>query len=161
MKRYISAKRLVLFADACHSSGLGEGIMNTRGGANTIHAALSTLKSTREGWGIVSASRASEVSRESHQFGGGHGVFTHCLLEGLQGKADAVGNKNGIVTLAEAFDFVAENVKKATHNAQHPDLSGNFDNNLPLGFPGVETGTKGTAQKTATPPLIKGKISSP
>lgn len=153
MKRYVSAKRLVLFADACHSSGLGEGIINTRGGANMIHAALSTLKSTREGWGIVSASRASEVSRESHQFGGGHGVFTHFLLEGLQGKADAEGNKNGIVTLAEAFDFVAENVKKATHNAQHPDLSGNFDNNLPLGFPGVETGTKGTAQKTATPPL--------
>lgn len=160
MKRYIRAKRLILFADACHSSGLSKGIMNTRGGANTIHTALSTLKSTREGWGIVSASRASEVSRESHQFGGGHGVFTHYLLEGLKGKADAEGNKNGIVTLAEAFDFVAENVRKTTCNAQHPDISGNFDNNLPLGFPGVETGTKGGAQKVTTPPLGVLKIHS-
>ena len=152
MKRYIAARRLVFFADACHSSGLTKSTVNIRGGANTIHAALSTLKSTREGWGIVSASRASEVSVESDQFGGGHGVFTHCLLEGLRGKADAAGNQNGIVTLAEAFDFAEEKVRRATNNAQHLDISGNFDNNLPLGFPGVETVTKGSAQKITTPP---------
>lgn len=152
MKRYIAAKRLVFFADACHSSGLTKSTVNIRGRMNTIHAALSTLKSTREGWGIVSASRASEVSVESNQFGGGHGVFTHYLLEGLRGKADAAGNQNGIVTLAEAFDFAEEKVRSATHNTQHPDVSGNFDNNLPLGFPGVETGIKVGAQKIATPP---------
>jgi len=151
MKRYIAAKRLVFVADACHSSGLTKSTVNIRGGANTIHAALSTLRSTREGWGIVSASRAREVSVESDQFGGGHGVFTHYLLEGLRGPADAGGNKNGIVTLAEAFDFAEENVKRATHSAQHPDISGNFDNNLPLGFPGIVTGTKGSAQKITTP----------
>ena len=105
MKRYISAKRVVFFADACHSAGLTEGSVGTRGFSNTINVAVSSLKSTREGWGIVSASRAGEVSMESSQWGGGHGAFTYYLLEGMKGKADAEGNKNGIVTLAESFDF--------------------------------------------------------
>ena len=55
MKRYISAKRLVLFADACHSAGLTEGSVGTRGFSNTVNLAISSLKTTREGWGIVSA----------------------------------------------------------------------------------------------------------
>lgn len=151
MKRYISAKRLIFFADTCHSAGLRESAIGTRGGPNTINIALSALRSTREGWGIVSASRAGEVSMESNLWGGGHGVFTHYLLEGMSGKADAVGNKNGIVTLAEAFDFLEEKVKRATQNAQHPDISGNFDNNLPLGFPGIEIATKESDQKLTTP----------
>ena len=151
MKRYISAKRLVFFADACHSAGLTEGAIGTRGFSNTINTAMSTLKSTREGWGIVSASRAGEVSMESSQWGGGHGAFTHYLLEGMNGKADVEGNKNGIVTLAEAFDFLEENVKRATQNAQHPDTAGNFDNNLPLGFPGLEADTEEKGQTASAP----------
>jgi len=151
MKRYISAKRLVFFADACHSAGLTEGAIGTRGFSNTINTAISTLKSTREGWGIVSASRAGEVSMESSQWGGGHGAFTHYLLEGMNGKADVEGNKNGIVTLAEAFDFLEENVKRATQNAQHPDTAGNFDNNLPLGFPGLEADTEEKGQTASAP----------
>src|SRR3989338_5184466 len=76
---------------------------------------------------------------ESKQWGGGHGAFTYFLLEGLKGNADLEGNRNGIVNLAESFDFLEEKVKRATQNAQHPGTAGNFDNNLPLGFPGVET----------------------
>ncbi|MBI3009258.1 MAG: caspase family protein, partial [Candidatus Omnitrophica bacterium] len=129
MKRYISAKRLVLFADACHSAGLTEGSVGTRGFSNTVNLAISSLKTTREGWGIVSASRAGEVSMESKQWGGGHGAFTYFLLEGLKGNADLEGNRNGIITLAEAFDFLGDKVKRATQNAQHPDTAGNFDNN--------------------------------
>ena len=151
MKRYISAKRLIFFADACHSAGLTEGTVGTRGFSNTVNIALSELKSTREGWGIVSASRAGEVSMESSQWGGGHGAFTHYLLEGMKGKADVEGNKNGIVTLAESFDFLDDKVKRATQNAQHPDTAGNFDNNLPLGFPGIEISPEEKGQTTAAP----------
>ena len=151
MKRYISARRLIFFADACHSAGLTEGNVGTRGFSNTVNVAISELKSTREGWGIVSASRAGEVSMESSQWGGGHGAFTYYLLEGLNGKADVEGNKNGIITLAEAFDFLEEKVKRATQNAQHPDTAGNFDNNLPLGFPGVE-GASGEKEQASSEP---------
>ncbi|MDO8744268.1 MAG: PEGA domain-containing protein [Candidatus Brocadiaceae bacterium] len=151
MKRYISAKRLIFFADACHSAGLTEGAIGTRGFSNTVNIALSELKSTREGWGIVSASRAGEVSMESSQWGGGHGAFTYYLLEGMKGKADAEGNKNGIVTLAESFDFLDDKVKRATQNAQHPDTAGNFDNNIPLGFPGIEISPEEKGQTTPAP----------
>lgn len=153
MKRYISAKRLIFFADACHSAGLTEGSVGTRGFSNTVNIALSELKSTREGWGIVSASRAGEVSMESAQWGGGHGAFTYYLLEGMKGEADVEGNKNGIVTLAEAFDFLGEKVKRATQNAQHPDTAGNFDNNLPLGFPGVDSNAGEKGQTSPMPRL--------
>lgn len=142
MKRYISSKRLVLFADACHSTGLAGSDIGVRGVSNIIHLALSTLKTTREGWGIMTAGRAGEISMESDRWGGGHGAFTYYLLEGLKGKADEEGNKNGIVTLAEAFDFLEDKVKRATQNAQHPDTAGNFDNNLPLGFPGIKTSSQ-------------------
>ena len=138
MKRYIAAKRLIFFADACHAGGMSADGVSTRGFSNSINVAISSLKTTREGWGVVSASRAGEVSTESDQWGGGHGAFTYYLLEGMRGNADVAGNKNGIVTLAEAFDYLDEKVKRATLNAQHPDTSGNFDNNLPLGFPGLE-----------------------
>ncbi|MCF6156253.1 MAG: PEGA domain-containing protein [Candidatus Brocadia sp.] len=151
MKRYISAKKLVFFADTCHSAGLTECTIGTRGFFNTINVALSTLKSVRDGWGIISASRAGEVSMESSKWGGGHGVFTHYLLEGMKGKADFEGNNNGIVTLAEAFDFLEDKVKRATRNAQHPDTSGNFDNNLPLGFPGIKISSKENRQATEVP----------
>ncbi len=151
MKRYIAPKRLILFADACHSMGIAGGDIGTRGVSNAIDAALSTLKSTKEGWGIVSASRAGEVSMESDQWGGGHGVFTYYLLEGMKGKADEEGNKNGIVTLAEAFDFLEEKVKRATQNAQHPAISGNFDNNLPIGFPGRDVSSSENGQTTDAP----------
>src|SRR3989304_5776190 len=151
MKRYISAKRLIFFADACHSAGLTEGSVGTRGFSNTVNIALSELKSTREGWGIVSASRAGEVSMESSQWGGGHGAFTHYLLDGMKGKADGEGKQKGTVTLAEAFDYLEDKVKRATQNAQHPDTSGNFDNNIPIGFPGVEISAEEKGQTTDAP----------
>lgn len=159
MKRYISAKRLIFFADACHSGGLS-GPVGTRGFSNTVSIALSELKSTREGWGIISASRAGEVSMESDKWGGGHGAFTYYLLQGMKGKADIEGNKNGIVTLAEAFDFLSDKVKRATQSAQHPDTAGNFDNNLPLGFPGVETSSGEVGQETSLQRLGMLRIST-
>lgn len=150
MKRYISAKRLLFFADACHAGGMSADGVSTRGFSNSINVAISSLKTTREGWGVVSASRAGEVSTESSQWGGGHGAFTYYLIEGMKGNADVAGNKNGIVTLAEAFDYVDEKVKRATLNAQHPDTSGNFDNNLPLAFPGIDAAS-GEKDREQTP----------
>lgn len=135
MQRYIPAKRLIFFADACHADGISVGGVGTRGISNSINVAISSLKTEREGWGVVSSSRAGEVSMESSQWGGGHGAFTYYLLEGLKRNADVAGNNNGIVTLPEACDYLDEKVKRATQNAQHPDTSGNFNNNLPLGFP--------------------------
>ncbi len=134
MKRYISANRLIFIADACHAGKIADMGFMARGGANTINNALAALGSTREGWAMMTASRAGEISQESEKWGGGHGAFTYFLLNGLYGKADIAGNYNGVITITEAFDYVSNMVKYETENAQHPVLTGNFDNNLPLGF---------------------------
>ncbi|MGR3177777.1 MAG: caspase family protein, partial [Candidatus Anammoxibacter sp.] len=149
MKRYISSQRLIFLADACHAGGIASGGFSTRGFSNPINNALSALSTTKEGWAMITASRASEVSLESDKWGGGHGAFTYFLLEGLNGKADVAGNYNGIVTIAEAFDYLENKVKRATQNAQHPVISGNFDNNLPLGFLPI-VAKKGAAVKEPT-----------
>lgn len=134
MQRYVSAKRLIFFADSCHAGGIAKGGFVTRGFSNPINEALLALSSTKEGWAMITASRSTEVSLESDKWGNGHGAFTYFLLEGLNGKADIAGNRNGIVTITEAFDYLQNRVKRETMNAQHPVISGDFDNNLPLGF---------------------------
>jgi uncharacterized caspase-like protein len=82
------------------------------------------------GTAVLSASAVSEAPREGTAWGGGQGVFTYYLLEGLKGKADA--DKNGVVTVREAYDYTYQRVVKATKNHQHPELNGLFDNNIPL-----------------------------
>jgi formylglycine-generating enzyme required for sulfatase activity len=71
-----------------------------------------------------------EVSWEDSKLGGGHGVFSHFLIEGLKGAADqASGNRDGKVTLDELKSYVTENVfehVRARHSAsQEPRFLGN------------------------------------
>ena len=133
MRQYIAAKKLIFFADVCHVNGFSVDGSDAKGGSNAINVALSSLKTDKEGWGVVTASQVGEVSVGS--WDDRHGAFTHYLLEGLKRNADVAGNNNGIVTLPEVFDYLGEKVKRVTANGQHPEISGNFDNNLPLGFP--------------------------
>ena len=58
-----------------------------------------------------------EFSLEDQRWGG-HGVFTHFLLDGLQGAGDSDGN--GIVTFTEVFQYVSDNVRDATNGRQNP-----------------------------------------
>lgn len=148
LKRYVAAKRLIFLADACHAGGIASGGFAAGSVSNPINNALSAVSTTSEGWAMVTASRSSEVSIESSKWGGGHGAFTFFLLNGLNGNADVAGNYNGIVTVAEAYDYLENKVKKATGNIQHPSIAGDFDNNLPLGFiqfDGADGGKKGAA----------------
>jgi len=147
MKRYISAQRLIFLADACHAGGIASKGFGTRGFSNPINNALSALSTTKEGWAMITASRAGEVSIESDKWGNGHGAFTYFLLEGLNGKADVAGNYNGIVTISEAFDYLENKVKRETLSAQHPVITGDFDNSLPIGFLPVVAHGNGDASK--------------
>ncbi len=84
-----------------------------------------------DGIAVISASDDRQLSVESAKFGGGHGVFTHYLLEGLKGAADY--NKDGTVTLGELIPYLSENVRRQTLNAQSPTVAGRFDPALSLG----------------------------
>jgi len=131
LNQRIYAEKVVMIADACHS-----GFVGTRTRAVAVQAAATTnrffseLAKAKPGRAIFTAISASELSQEDEKWGGGHGVFTYYLLEGLNGKADA--DKNGVVTIREAFDYTYDKVPRATNNDQHPELKGTFDNNIPL-----------------------------
>jgi hypothetical protein len=81
-----------------------------------------------QGLAILAATAGSELAQESDQLGGS--VFTHHLGAGLSGLADR--NRDGNVSLAEAFDYASERTVSATlattTGPQHPtfrlDLSG-------------------------------------
>jgi hypothetical protein len=136
LKRFIKARKVVVIADACHSEGVGQSFdiarRSNRGiKVNSISDALQNLSKVGDGVCVISASDASQMSQESEEWGGGHGVFTHFLLLGLNGKADY--NKDGKVTLGELIPYLSEQVRQATKNAQAPTISGKFDPALSIG----------------------------
>lgn len=76
------------------------------------------------------ASRPSERSFEDVRWGGGHGVFTYSLLEGLRGRAD--GDNDGMIRAAELVDYMARVVPEQTQEQQHPRVGRTFDARLAL-----------------------------
>ena len=135
LKRFIKAKRVIIMADACHSAGVGQAFdMAARTGrglqVNTINSGIQNLTDLGEGICVISASRDKEFSREGREWGGGHGVFSYYLLEGLKGAADF--DKNGSVAIGELTVYVSQQVRRATLNAQNPIVSGRFDPSLTI-----------------------------
>jgi hypothetical protein len=131
LRRTIKAETVVMLTDACHSGGINPQI-GTRGITVEDNPTNDAILKLAHSPGMVSitASEAREVSHESKKWGGGHGVFTHFLLEGLRGKADTDGNQK--VCLGEMIDYTSEQVRRATRNKQHPDVSGSFDRQMPM-----------------------------
>lgn len=115
LRRQIAAERVVVIADACHAAGAGAADTNPIGGS---FAELFTPSRRL----TLTAAATNELSFEDARWGGGHGAFTHHLLRALQGRGDADGD--GIVTFAEAADFVAAEVSQATDGRQNPQRSG-------------------------------------
>jgi len=131
LKRTIAAERVVVLVDACHSAGVTEGIRGVKIG-DSFNKYFDQLAKVKPGRVVFTSCEGYEVSREAKKWGGGHGVFTWALLEGLKGKADKDGS--GIVTLGEILDYVDITVRRETANEQHPTKAGvKFDRNLPMG----------------------------
>lgn len=133
LSRYIAAKKVVIFTDACHSGGiLATGVAEKGfigGESNLINRYLADLANAKDGIVVFTASQPGEVSQEREDLG--HGVFTYYLLEGLRGKADL--NNDYTVTVGELMDFVEDQVKRATNGNQRPLRSATvFDHDLPM-----------------------------
>ncbi len=133
LSRYITAKKVVIFTDACHSGGvLTTGVAEKGflgGESNLVNRYLTDLANAKEGIVVFTASQAGEVSQEFEDLG--HGVFTYYLLKGLHGEADF--NNDYTVTIGELMDFVEDQVKRATNGKQRPLRSATvFDYDLPM-----------------------------
>jgi hypothetical protein len=118
----IRARDIIMFTDACHSAAVSGGQVGFRSGdANEINDIfLERLQTSAGGQLRFTASETNQFSQEGPQWGGGHGVFTHQLLQGLRGAADT--DQDGIVTLGEVVEFTRFSVNRETGGAQIPSI---------------------------------------
>ena len=136
LERYIRARKVIIIADACHSGGVGQSFDIARRASrglkvNPISNGVQDLSKIANGVCVICASDESQYSQESKDWGGGHGVFTHFLLKGLQGNADF--NQDTSVTLGELTSYLSQEVRRATKNAQSPTVAGRYDPALTIG----------------------------
>jgi hypothetical protein len=130
LRRQIASDRVLVIADACHSAGTADGDAVGGGEANAIAGGFAQLFSPSRRL-MMTAADTDEFSLEDARWGG-HGVFTHFILDGLSGAGDA--DQDGIVTFTELFDHVSSNVREATGGRQNPQRSGLGD--IPLAVVG-------------------------
>jgi len=127
----VRAGRLVVFVDTCHSAGLtGEALVTTRGVENNLINLYASKLFNESGRAVMTSSDVNEVSRESPNWGGGHGIFTWALLEGLRGGADA--NEDRLVTAGELFGYVRDRVRMETGFRQNPRALSGLNADLAL-----------------------------
>lgn len=134
LRENLRAQRVVFLADTCHSgafSSIGTRDLMVSNGDTVNLAFNEAIRRSKPGAFVFAAAQGNELSRESKQWGDGHGVFTWYLLEALKGKADADGD--GVVRADEVFAYVYKNVTQDTNEKQHPtNLSSKYDPKLPL-----------------------------
>lgn len=130
LRRQIAAERVLVIADACHSAGTADGDVVGGSSSNQIAGGFQGLFTPSRRL-MMTAADTNEFSLEDERWGG-HGVFTHFLLDGLRGSGDL--DNNGIVTFTELFDHVSNNVRQATSGRQNPQRSGFGD--IPLAVVG-------------------------
>ncbi len=119
------ARHKLVLADACHSGSL----LAARA---PIHIELQryyqAFEQSRGGTALLLSSKGEEYSLEDR--GLRSGIFSHFLIRGLKGEADA--DQDKIVTIRELFSFVHRSVRQYTGNIQTPTLTGDFDGMMPV-----------------------------
>ncbi len=121
----IDSKRVLIIADACHSGGISQ--VGTRSVDKNLDRFMEQFKASG-GRAILTSCKAGELSQERANLP--NGVFTHFLLKGLRGEADS--NRDGVVDLAEAYQFAYDRTKDQTEGAQHPHLESSVEGTFPV-----------------------------
>jgi len=130
-------RRMAIMIDACYSGGqlntLGakdsetgadDGFLEDLARIPTAHP--QDLDQLGKALVALSASRFDEVSWEFASLG--HGLFAYALLEALDGRADAAGDRDGTTSAEECFAYIGPRVRllamtgAVTQNPQMLDL---------------------------------------
>ena len=125
-ERYAS-ERVVFMLDACFSGRVGRStkIPGLALRSSMLMSDFYNRMAAGKGKVIMAASGSNEGSQEFDRLR--HGVFTYYLLEALDGKGDF--DKDGVVTVMEAHQYVEKKVASETSNAQKPEIfHGNLTN---------------------------------
>lgn len=104
------SKRQVLILDCCNSGAFTQGTKAATG------VSIGTASAFEGGYGriILTASDSTQFAWEGDRVIGetDNSLFTHFLVEGLEGKADL--DSDGRITVDELYDYVYEQVRLAT-----------------------------------------------
>lgn len=133
LRENLLAEKVIVLADTCHSAAIAGGIgrRNAVDDSTFVNRYLQEVSRARGGIALLTSAEANEVSFEDGRWGGGHGVFTYYLLQGMRGAGDRDGN--GIVTVGELFEYVRDKVKLDTNHQQHPSIGTNaYDRSMPV-----------------------------
>ncbi len=104
----------ILITDACHSGKLA-------GSDNRGTALVGDQLSKVEQKEIrIASCEANQLSEEDEFWGGGRGVFSYYLINGLKGLADS-GDEDGIVTLEELSTYLTKKVKSDVLNLKQKE----------------------------------------
>lgn len=121
-----AAKYKLCIADACHSGSLFAA--RSASELAVLETYYTTLGQSEAGTALLMSSKSDETSLESS--GLRQGVFSHYLIRGLKGEADA--NTNSIVSISELYNFINKGVREYTGNRQTPIIKGDYDPNMTI-----------------------------
>jgi len=134
---------MIFIVDACHSG-------NLKGGVEGIQQTASALVAA---WGKeykILSCQPNQLSLESAEWGGGRGLFSLELEEGMKGLADL--NNDGIVTMFELQNYIQTNVAKYSEGKQIPMVTGDLSKPFCKIIPEVLTALK--KQKAENYPML-------
>ncbi len=148
LKRYLSPLaqkgiEMIFIVDACHSG-------NLKGGVEGVQQTASALASA---WGKeykILSCQPNQLSLESAEWGGGRGLFSLQLEEGIKGLADM--DNNGIVSMFELQSYIQSNVAKYSEGKQIPLISGDLSKAIASVNPAVLAALK--KQKAENYPML-------
>ena len=103
--RTLKAQRMVMFLDACHSTGVAKSGSRD---LNIVAAPQYDRLAEGEGRVVIAAAKPEQRSWEDEKLQ--HGIFTFHLLEALRGKADT--NGDGYVSIQEVATYLQREVPR-------------------------------------------------
>jgi tetratricopeptide (TPR) repeat protein len=148
LKRYLSplaehGVEMIFIVDACHSG-------NLKGGVEGIQQTASALAAS---WGKeykILSCQPNQLSLESAEWGGGRGLFSLELEEGMKGLADL--NNDGEVNMYELQNYIQTNVAKYSEGRQIPMVTGDLSKPFVKVIPSVLAALK--KQKEENYPML-------
>ena len=118
----IESNHVMVVFDSCYSGGQSRSLS---GGTRPVGDDFDIFSDfSLEGKLVLAAAREDQEALEHEAFG--HGVFTHFLLRGLDGQADA--DSDYLITAEELYAYVSTEVERFAREAkghkQEPEMTG-------------------------------------
>jgi hypothetical protein len=147
--RAVPADVHIAIVDSCASGSF----TRIKGGTKTAPF-LRDSSNQVQGFAFLSSSSADEAAQESDRIGAS--FFTYFLVTALRGAADR--NRDGKITLTEAYQFSYEHTLGRTQNTAHGPQHPAYDMHLSGTGDVVITDLRSTESALVLPAALKGRI---